>query len=336
MVTILAGDIGGTNTRLALYDTAQMREPRVLRVYRSGDYESLQSIIQRFYEDCSAEVAENRPSRAGFGVAGPADGRIVKLTNLPWAIDAEQIEQRLGIERVSFVNDFAANCLAVPHLTAADVEQIGGGAPAARHPIAVIGAGTGLGQGFLVHTGADYTVVPSEGGHTDFAPRNPLEMRLLAHLLQQYGRVSYERVLSGRGLIGIYEFLRDGEGAAESAAVHGAMREADPAAVISRHALERTDALCERALDLFCTLYGAEAGNLALKVLARGGVYLAGGIAGKILPRLREGGFRDGFERKGRYAHFLASVPTYVITHPQPGLLGAAIAAQREQGSSTA
>jgi glucokinase len=329
METILAGDVGGTNTRLALYDPRDLRRPLAIHRYGSRDFDSLQTIVERFFADCGGSLRERLPTRAGFGVAGPVGGAVVRLTNLPWAIDAARVRARIGLERVTFINDFAANCLAVPHLTPADLHPIGGGTPEPRGPIAVLGAGTGLGEGFLVHTGADYLVVPSEGGHTDFAPRNALEMRLLAHLCETLPRVSWERVLSGQGLVQLYRFFRDREGLPESPAVRAEMRAEDPAAVISRHALARSDAPCERALDLFCALYGAEAGNLALKVLARGGVYLAGGIAGKIIPRLAEGGFRQGFEQKGRYTAFLQGVPTYVIVHAQPGLLGAAIAASR-------
>lgn len=332
MDTILAGDIGGTNTRLALYDPANLREPLLLRKYGSGDYESLQAILQAFLGECQGEgraVGSDGAGRAGFGVAGPVDRGTVKLTNLPWVIDPEQIKERVGLSRIVFLNDFAANCLAVTRLTDADRHPIGGGEPVADEPVAVLGAGTGLGEGFLVHDGRDYLVVPSEGGHTDFAPRNPLEVRLLEHLTGRFGRVSYERVLSGRGLVNVYEFFRDREDMPESPAVRDQMRAEDPAAVISANALARSDALCERSLELFCSLYGAEAGNLALKVLARGGVYLAGGIAGKILPKLGDGGFRHAFEHKGRFTTFLETVPTYVITHPEPGLMGAAVAASR-------
>lgn len=327
METLLAGDIGGTHTRLALYDPAHLREPLLLRRYGSGDYESLQSILQTFLAE--PDVQERAPGRAAFGVAGPVEHKIVKLTNLPWVIDPDQLADRTGIPKVKFINDFAANCLAVTQLAAEDLHRIGGGQGVTGGPIAVLGAGTGLGEGFLVHSGTEYVVVSSEGGHADFAPRNALEIRLLTHLTQKFGRVSYERVVSGHGLVNLYEFFRDSEAMPESPTVREQMRREDPAAVVSRNALEHTDSLCERALDLFCTCYGAEAGNLALKVLATGGVYLAGGIAGKIIPKLEEGGFRHGFEHKGRFTAFLEHVPVYVIVHAQPGLMGAAIAASR-------
>lgn len=329
MDMILAGDIGGTNTRLALYDPADLREPKEMRVYRSGDYESLLAILQAFLSDCGDPVAQHPPARAGFGVAGPVDGPIIKLTNLPWVIDAERIRTRTGLQKVTFLNDFAANCLSITQLSEEDLHQIGGGSPQPDQPIAVLGAGTGLGEGFLFHTGEHYVVVPSEGGHSDFAPRNALEIRLLEYLTEKFTRVSYERILSGQGLVNVYEFFRDRERMSESGSVREQMRTEDPAAVISRNALDRSDPLSERALDLFVAVYGAEAGNLALKVLTKGGVYLAGGIAGKIISKLEEGAFRYSFEQKGRYTSFLESLPTYVIVHPQPGLMGAAIAAAR-------
>lgn len=336
MGTILAGDIGGTNTRLALFDETRLTEPAFLRVYSSGDYESFLRIVERFLEEAQAAMPETAPTCAGFGVAGPVDGSIVRLTNLPWVMDGDALRERLAGKPVTIVNDFSAICHAVPHLEPRHLRQIGGGKPQAQAPIAVLGAGTGLGEGFIVWHDGTYQVIPSEGGHADFAPRNPLEIRALEYLTEKYRRVSYERILSGPGLVNLYEFFRDREGMAEAPAVREEMRHEAAPPVISRHGMARSDPLCERALELFCTIYGAEAGNLALKLLARGGVYLAGGIAAKILPMLEAGGFRHGFESKGRYRDFLESVPTYVIMHEQPGLMGAAIAARMQSGAEAA
>jgi glucokinase len=327
MATILAGDVGGTSTRLALIDEGNLAHAVYSHMYRSGDYESLQAIVEQFLAEVRECTPEQWPARAAFGVAGAVDGRIARITNLPWRVDADRIAGRLEGAPVVLLNDFAAVGHAVPRLTSADLYSLGGGESRPREPIAVIGAGTGLGECFLVWTGARYQVVTTEGGHTDFAPRNPLEIRLLEHLSAKFGRVSYERVVSGQGIVNIYEFLRERERMAEPPALAGALRQDDPAAVISRAGLAREYPICERALDLFVSVYGAEAGNLALKVLAKGGVYLAGGIAAKILPRLEEGGFRHAFEQKGRFTEFLQGVPVFVITHPRPGLLGAAIAA---------
>lgn len=329
MEIILAGDIGGTNTRLALYEAGNLAEPLLLRSYRSGGYESLQSILELFMEEGGGVLGGAGPGRAGFGIAGPAEAEMVKPINLPWPVERQKVARGLDCGKVTFLNDFSANCLAVPRLGAGELHQIGGGSPLAESPIAVLGAGTGLGEGFLLRPESEYLVVPSEGGHTDFAPCDPLQIRLLQYLTGRFGRVSYERVLSGPGLVNLYEFLRESEKEAESAGVRGAMENEEPAAVICREGLTGGDSLCEKALALFCAIYGAEAGNMALKCLTSGGVYLAGGIAPRIIPKLEEGGFRDGFEQKGRYSRFLRSIPTYVITHPNPGLLGAAIAASR-------
>ncbi len=333
MRTILAGDIGGTNSRLALFDETRLTEPVFLRVYASGDFESFLRIVDRFLAEAQQAMPDATPACAGFGVAGPVDGAIVKLTNLPWVLDGDAVRDRLAGQPVTIVNDFTAICHAVPHLDARHLHQIGGGRALAQATIAVLGAGTGLGEGFIVWHDGNHQVIPSEGGHADFAPRNALEIRALEYLTDKYHRVSYERILSGPGLVNLYEFFRDREGMAEAPAVREEMRHESAPPVISRHGMARSDPLCERALELFCTIYGAEAGNLALKLLARGGVYLAGGIAAKILPMLEAGGFRHGFESKGRYRDFLESVPSYVITHEQPGLMGAAIAASMHCGA---
>ena len=228
---ILAGDIGGTNTRLAMFDAENLQEPRYLKVYPSGDYESLRAIVDRFIREAKEEAPEAVPARAGFGVAGPVNGKIVKLTNLPWEIDSDLIADLLGIGKVVLVNDFYANSLAVPRLRPGDVRQIGAGKPIEQKPIAVLGAGTGLGEAFLIWSGEDYLVLPSEGGHTDFAPRTPQEIRLLEFLTARFNRVSYERVLSGPGLVNIYQFFRERENMVESTAVREAMVLDDAAAV---------------------------------------------------------------------------------------------------------
>ncbi|MCH8882686.1 MAG: glucokinase [SAR324 cluster bacterium] len=330
MGTILAGDIGGTNTRLALFDAEDLSAARFARIYPSGDYESLQAILEKFVQESRQELPGHELTRAGFGIAGPVDGGVATVTNLPWRIEAARIGERLGVEHVALVNDFSAVAYAIPQLAPGDLHPLGGGEAKPKEHIALLGAGTGLGEGFLIWGAGRYHVVSSEGGHTDFAPRNPLESRLLHTLTEKFGRVSYERVLSGRGLVSIFEFLRDSEGMEEPTDLAEEIRAGDAAAVISRRGLARETPICDRALDIFASVYGAEAGNLALKVLAKGGVYLAGGIAAKILPRMEEGGFRYAFEQKGRFTAFLETVPTSVIVHDQPGLLGAALAALQD------
>jgi len=325
--SILAGDVGGTNTRLALYEPGWLDAPVVAEVYRSGDFESLEAIVERFGETAWRGSSGRAPTRAGFGIAGPVDRNVAQVTNLPWRVDGNQLSARLAGIPVRLINDLAAIGYAVPRLQSAHLHQIGGGNPVPEEPIGVIASGTGLGECFLIWSGSRFQVLSSEGGHTDFAPRSPLEIRLLEFLTAKYKRVSWERVVSGQGLVNIYEFLRDREDMPEPPELAEALRKEDPAAVISRSGLERRHPICDRALDLFVSAFGAEAGNVCLKALAKGGIYLAGGIAAKVLPRLEEGGFRFAFENKGRFQAFLRTVPVFVVLHPQPGLLGAAIAA---------
>jgi glucokinase len=378
---VLAGDIGGTNTRLALFDGGA-DEPLFERVYPSAAYTGLDLIAEKFLAEARAEstgggsgsgapFAFVPPEQACFGIAGPVEGNVCRATNLPWVVDGRVLMQRLGIPKVRLVNDFFAAALGSIRVPASALAVLGGGGPRdPRGPVAVLGAGTGLGQAFLLWSPASqrYEVVPSEGGHADFAPRTPLESSLLRYLAAKYGRVSYERVLSGQGLVDLYAFLNEEPalrlgGKAETRL---AMAREDPAAVVSRHALDGSDPVCQAALAIFCGVLGALAGNLALTVLATGGVFVAGGIAPRILPFLshsaaqggglshsaaqggglshsaaqgglqqptEQGGtrtatgggiFREAFERKGRLQSLVASIPSFVVTHPQPGLLGAA------------
>lgn len=353
MNTLLAGDIGGTHTRLALFNAENPREPLLLRVYQSGDFPTLPALLERFRQEAAQALpheAGGSPHAVGLAIAGPVRRDMISRSNLPWPIVQAELKSCLNTERVRFLNDFEAICHAVPHLTPDDLHQIGGGAPQSDSPKVVLGAGTGLGVGYLVpDQAAGWHVVPSEGGHIDFAARNKLEARLLASLSKQHERVYWELLLSGQGLARLYAFLKEDaqcgesrERYAESPAVRDELAATDangthgvpdagtedPAAVITAHALAGTDPLCQATLSLFCSLYGSHAGNLAITVLAQGGVYLAGGIAGRILPLLEQGEFRKAFESKPPVA-FLRDVPAWVITHPHPGLTGAALAALR-------
>lgn len=331
---VLAGDIGGTNTRLALYDApdgggAAPTTPLLERTYPSAAYPGLDSIAERFLGE-AREVLPGRaaPIRACFGIAGPVEGNVCRATNLPWTADGKLLSQRLGIERVRLVNDFYAAALGSISVPSGDLAPLGGGPREAKGPVAVLGAGTGLGQAFLLWSPGEnrYQVVPSEGGHVDFAPRTPLEAELLRFLAAKYGRVSYERVLSGHGLVDLYAFLC--EEAAFRALIRpetaSAMATGDPAAVITRRAMEDDDALCTAALTMFAGVLGALAGNLALNVLATGGVFVAGGIAPRVRAFLERGVFREAFERKGRLQPLVARIPAFLVMHAQPGLLGAA------------
>jgi glucokinase len=338
MDVLLCGDIGGTHTRLALVRQGALDAPIVARVYPSQDYAEFLPLLERFLAEAKGEAGDFRLRGAAFGIPGPvsATSEVLWMVNLPWRIAIGTVARLLKLERVRFLNDFMAVALSVPHLAPHHLHPLGGGPPLARGPIVVLGAGTGLGEGFLVWNGERYLPVPSEGGHADFAPRTALEVRLLEFLLARHGQVTWERVLSGPGLSNLYEFLREREGLAEAPGVREALAREDVPAAITRHGLggqgsagsgTPPDPLCARALDLFCTLYGAAAGNLALQVVATGGVYLAGGMARHVLGLLGSGPFRKAFEANRQFGDLLKRIPVWAIIHPNPGLLGAAIAA---------
>lgn len=320
---VLAGDVGGTKTALAIVEMGR-RRCRVLRLeqYHSADHDGLEEIVADFL---SSERA--RPAAAGFGVAGPVRGGKAKITNLPWRIDERDLERRTRIPRITVVNDFGANALGLRFLGTRQVATLSRGRPDPLGPIALLGAGTGLGQAVLARTGATESVVSSEGGHVDLGPRSPLEDRLVAFLRGRFGRATRERILSGSGLALLYEFLEaDGfarPGRAAIAALHGAD---DRAAVISRLGLARQDRLCRGALELFVAIYGSETGNLALQYRATGGVYVAGGIAPKILPALKAPAFLRAFHDKPPMKDLLSGVPVRVVLDPRLGLYGAAAA----------
>jgi glucokinase len=261
---------------------------------------------------------------------------------LSWFLEARRLEKELKIPRVKLINDFAAVGYGILGLESSDLYTLQGATPQLDAPIAVIGAGTGLGEGFLLQQATGYQVFPSEGGHADFAPRNDLEFKLLQYLLQKYDilRVSVERVVSGQGIVAIYQFLRDRQFAPESPEIEQIIRtwehemgqsekSVDPAAAIAKAALEKRDRLCEQTMEMFIEAYGAEAGNLAIKLLPYGGLYVAGGIAAKILVLIQEGGFLRAFSQKGRVSSILEKVPVHIILNPQVGLIGAAICASR-------
>ncbi len=262
---------------------------------------------------------------AAFGVAGPiVEGRS-KLTNLDWEVAADEIQEGLQLRHVGLLNDLEATAYGVLNLPAKDRRTLQHGETLKHAAIGVIAAGTGLGEGALIWDGKRYRAVPSEGGHADFAPRNELEMDLLRFLLTKFKRVSYERVLSGPGFSNLYEFFRSRSHEPEPAwLTEQITADPTPAAAISRAGLERTDPVCVQVLDLFVSLYGAEAGNVALRFLATGGMYIGGGIAPKILPRIQEGGFLEAFTFKGRHSPLLKSMPLYVVLNDKIALYGAA------------
>jgi glucokinase len=317
---VLAGDIGGTNTRLALVD-ASAGGVRILReeTYPSRERASLEDALTEF-------LAPLRPafSRASFGIAGPVrDGRC-EATNLPWVVDARSVAKRLRLKRVGLMNDLVANAHGTSLLRARDVVTLNRGARGALGNRALISAGTGLGEAGLLWDGRSHRPFASEGGHADFAPRNRLEMELLDYLMSRHGRVSTERIVSGPGLVNAYRFFRDRAKGREPRWLAEELRTGDPAAVISRRALDGKSPLCVQALDLFVSVYGAAAGNLALTAMATGGVYLGGGIAPKIVEKLKEPGFMNAFTAKGRLSPLLREIPVRVIMNPKTALLGAA------------
>ena len=317
---ILAGDIGGTSTRLAYFDTTGgALNPVVEKRFPSRESGSLEEIVTRF----SAEQGLTAES-ACFGIAGPVRNGHVRTPNLPWSVDSTVLSKILSIPAVRLLNDLEANAYGIDLLGPDDLVVLNPGVPDPTGTIAVVSAGTGLGEALAYWDGTAHRPLCSEGGHADFAPRTELETELLLFLRTEYGRVSTERVVSGPGLCNIYRFLRDARHLPEIPAVAEAMRQGDPAAAISRAALAGECALCAQVLDLFVSLYGAEAGNVALRVLATGGIYLGGGIAPKIIERLQGPGFMMAFCTKGRLSPLLENIPVRVILNERTALLGAA------------
>ena len=316
---ILAGDVGGTKTGLALY----RREARGLlrsrmATYRSGEHAGLEPILRDFLSEGGAV------ERACIGVAGPVEDGRCRLTNLDWEVDEASLRRTLGVREAYLINDLQATASSLPFLRESDRAMLQKGEADPRGNMAVLAAGTGLGEGFLVGSVAGYSPLASEGGHVDFAPRDEREMRLHAFLRAKYGHVSVERVLSGPGLHDVYRYLREEERMAEEPGIAIEVAGTDPARAIVRHGLAGGPGACAEALRIFCSLYGAEAGNLVLQYLATGGVFLGGGIAPAILPALRRGEFLTAFHDKGRMRNLLSRVPVMVILDPAAPLLGAA------------
>ena len=316
----IAGDIGGPKTLLGLFDPAGDRpRPITVRAFGTLDYDDLSSMIAEFVEDDA--VGQSSIASACFGVAGPVIDEAATLTNVPWKVDARRVKSRFPFERVMLLNDLQAMAYSVPVLERSEVHVLQEGAPLAGGNIAVIAAGTGLGEAMLHHVnGRGYIPSPSEGGHADFPARNEREIGLLRDLIVRYGRVDVERVVAGPGLVNIYRFTH-----ARSCAASIDLADADAPAAISTAALDGRCADCAAALDLFVDAYGAEAGNLALRVVSTGGVYIGGGIAPKILPALANGAFIRAFRAKPPLEAMLEAMPVKVILNAKAGLLGAAV-----------
>ncbi len=325
----LAGDIGGTRTRLLLAER-DGAQPRTLaeQYFDSRKYAGLAEVIAEFRRDAHRVAID----AACFAIAGPvrrdAGDESVRVTNLPWVIARTELARTIGVPRLRLMNDFEAVGYGIERLGDHELVVLQTGRPARHGPRAVLGAGTGLGQALLLWQGDRDVVVPTEGGHVDFGPTDALQLELAHWLIERLGRASYEDILSGAGLARLYAFLRGRGTIPESPAVAAALEAGDPAAAIHEAALAQ-DPLAQAALDLFVDIYGAQAGNLALATGATGGVYVAGGIAPRIVGRLRAGGFLAAFRNKGRMAEFLKGIPLQVIASPDVGLRGALACAER-------
>lgn len=317
---VLAGDIGGTNTRLAICDVSdQQLEILAKTSYPSQQYDSLNDIIAEFLT-----LHSHTLQAACFGVAGPVLRQTARITNLPWQLSATDIAASLDLKKVSLLNDLEATAWGLRTLQATDTVTLQQGIEQPRGNAAIIAAGTGLGEAGLYFDGHQQHPFASEGGHTDFSPQTELDMALLRHLLKQHDRVSWERIVSGNGLVSIHDCLCQLRQREVPEWLQQAMREGDPAAAISGAAQQQRDAICVEALGLFVHLYGAEAGNLALKIMATGGLYIGGGIAPKILQPLQNGSFIDAFCDKGRMRDLLERIPVRVILNDETALQGAA------------
>jgi glucokinase len=320
---LIAGDIGGTKTTIGIYSREKgARNPLVERTFPSKSYDSLEAIVDEFLkaENCTVDDA-------AFGSAGPVSGSTVTTTNLSWVVSEEKIAQKLKIKRTHLINDVEAVAYSIPLLHEGDLVTIKRGEATAEGAIGVIAPGTGLGEAFLTFDRSRYRAHASEGGHADFAPTSEIEIKLLLYLNERYDHVSYERVCSGMGIPDIYQFLRDSGYGEEPEWLAGEIAGVDDATpVIVRGVLreEKSCALCTATLDIFVSVLGAEAGNLALKVMATGGLYIGGGIPPRIISLLEKPSFLRAFKNKGRYSELMERIPVHVITNTKAALIGAA------------
>jgi len=348
MTQLLAGDTGGTKTILLLAKAEEIGEKIALTPlhearYVSAEFPDLVPMVRKFLNEAATAIGSPpQPQKACFSIAGPIVDNTSDLTNLSWLLDGERIRHELAIEQAMLINDFVAVGYGIEGLEPSHIYTLQAGDPQPNAPIAIIGAGTGLGQGFLIRQEGRYRVYPTEGGHTDFAPRNELEFQLLKYLRDKLNltRISVERVVSGMGIVAIYQFLRDRQYANESSDIAEAIRtwereaglsekSVDPAATIAIAAAQGRDRLSKETMDLFIDLYGAEAGNLALKLLPYGGLYIAGGVAAKNLELMKSGTFLKAMSDKGRMRSLMERIPVHIILNQNVGLIGAALNAAR-------
>ncbi|EAZ92337.1 glucokinase [Crocosphaera chwakensis] len=347
MTVLLAGDIGGTKTILRLVNSENPKKVKNLpeqttlyeKSYSSQNYDDLVPIVKEFLKEAKQELEQKITVKNGcFGIAGPVVNNTSELTNLSWSLTGDRLEKQLSLERVNLINDFAAIGYGILGLNKDDVCTLQNIEPKLNTPMAVLGAGTGLGECFLTPSSSGhYHVFSSEGSHADFAPRTQLEFELSTYIKDKYNlsRVSIERVVSGMGIGAIYQFLRykypekESEKLKEIYETWKREKKIDLSAEVSKAAIEDKDALCKQTMEIFISAYGAEAGNLALKILPYGGVYIAGGIAAKILTLLKKGTFMESFKAKGRMSSLLSQMPVHIILNPKVGLIGAALRAAK-------
>lgn len=325
MLRVIAGDIGGTKTRLALaVINGTQVHTEIETEYASGDYPTFEMLLTDFLKD------RQTPDHAAFAIAGPVLGRFCNATNLPWQISADHLQQRFGFTCCHLLNDLEATACGIAALAPEDLLELRPGEAGACGNAAVIAAGTGLGEAGLYWDGSRHRPYATEGGHASFSPQDEVEVELLRYLQQRHGHVSWERVVSGMGLVALHDFLRIHRDLPAPQWLEQEKSKGDVAAAISKAALEGSDAICVETLDRFVRLYGAEAGNLALKTMSRGGLYVGGGIAPRILPLLQNGTFVAAFLDKGRMRPLLEAMPLRVILNDRAALYGAALAAANE------
>lgn len=320
-IMILAGDIGGTHTRIALYHNKQLHGERE---YQSRSHPNLEEIVADFLRHEKTKV-----SAASFGIAGAVRNGVCKATNLAWNVDAARLRRELKLEKVHVINDLMANAYGLFVLEKKDLFELQPGDPELMGNRALISAGTGLGEAGLYWDGKRHHPFACEGGHADFAPRNEAEVELFFYLQKKYGHVSYERVVSGPGLFSIYQFLIDSGREEASSEVEEEMKRGDPSVVIGLWGEKKRDPACKRALQWFISLYGAEAGNWALKMLPFGGLFIGGGIAPHLVASFQEGEFLNSFRNKGRFDSLLDSIPIWIILNSHAALFGAGAYAER-------
>jgi glucokinase len=310
---ILAGDIGGTNTRLALYENNKLIGEE--KKFPSRNYQNLETIIEEFLQGKKVE-------RACFGIAGAVQNGVCKATNLPWIVDVKNISQKINIPHVYLLNDLEAHAYGIHELKKDELFELQKGIVKKGNQ-ALIAAGTGLGEAGLFFNGKNHIPFASEGGHTDFAPRDEEEIELFKFLHKKFPHVSYERILSGPGLFSVWEFLTQTKNYKVPSDLKKALETQPGPKAIGEWALEHNDPGCLKAIDLFLSIYGAEAGNVALKFLSVGGLYIGGGIAPKLLKFIKTGRFLNSFLEKGRFKALLSEIPVYVILNDDTAILGA-------------